>query len=325
MIQMLILGLVLTWSVRAQESRLGSYRVAMEHTETATHAGQFSSVRYTVADKSGKQLYMVGKKVPFDVGFPAPTVFESGRLLLVDSFHGELEFYDRTGAFSRKVVPLKDAKPNHERIIVVSPHDTLVSFLISEPGRRSCLLLVGTDRGKIVLELDIEGENASGIQFSPDAKRIAVSSYRWRQDELSASTHFVTRGGKRLGSVSIGFTKGLFSNDGADFFCLTNRSISLVNVATLSVRWSHALPADRLILDATWLGDTLAVLSSNTPVLTNGQWRYRQARVEVISHSGEVRLLQEFSSEEFKSARLRQVGREVQLELDGALHPLPAR
>lgn len=154
--------------------------------------------------------------------------------------------------------------------MIFSVHDTLASLLISEPLRPSCRLVLVSDQGAIMFELDLHGQHASGIQISPNAQRIAASIYARNGNARSAETYFATRDGKLLGSVPIGFTKEVFSNAGTDFVCLTNRNASLIDVANLSTRWSYSLPGGRMFLDVAWLNETVAVLSSDTPDLQQG-------------------------------------------------------
>ncbi|MBI3110023.1 MAG: hypothetical protein HYZ01_00480 [Ignavibacteriales bacterium] len=308
----------------AQESRLGTYRIEEQKKGRARPSGEYALFEARVKDARGTELSVIRKNIPFDVPFPTTGVFESGRALLIHSFDGLVEFYDRSGALVRSLRPLKDAQPEYERVIRVSMHDSLAALLLSEPGRDQALLFVVDHQGRVIAEKEIPGTHAAGVEVSPEGTRIAAGTYTWRNGELVERMHVFGPGLKSLCSVPVSFNRGVFSDPGDRLVAIGKRSVSLVDLRKYAVLWTDTVPAARVVLDATWSPQGVAILSAPVPEYRNHEWVYASAFTRLIGEEGAI-INTGRAGGEFKIGRLKRIAREVRLYLDDRMIPLNDR
>ena len=50
-----------------------------------------------VFNGEGEKVYTISKFIPYDMPFPAASVFKAGELMVVYSFNGIIEFYNSSG------------------------------------------------------------------------------------------------------------------------------------------------------------------------------------------------------------------------------------
>jgi len=241
--------------------------------------------------------------------------------MLIYGFDGFIEFYSRTGILLNTLRPLKDARPEHERVIASAIHDSIAALLISEPGWTACQLLVISDRGDVLSDTQIGGTSASGIAISNAGSLVAAGTIRWEGPTVQEETFFVTSAGVASGSVQSGFTRGEFSNDDAFFLGWTNRHAATVSVARMKIVTTLAMQQGEMVVEGTWNGRDAVVLSAANPVLQQGLWVYRHPVLQSMTTTGLVKLLQEIPSAEFTSATLERSGDQVLLKLETALGP----
>lgn len=308
----------------AQESRLGTYRIDEQKIGRAEKAGEHTFYEARVKDKRGKELYAIRKQIPFDVPFPSVGVFEAGGAMLIHSFDGFVEFYDRSGVLVRTLRPVKDAQPEYERVIRVSMHDSLGALLLSEPGRDQTLLFVVDHQGRVIAEKEIPGTHAAGVEVSPEGTRIAAGTYTWRNGELVERMHVFGPGLKSLCSVPVSFNRGVFSDPGDRLVAIGKRSVSLVDLRKYEVLWTDTVPAARVVLDATWSPQGVAILSAPVPEYRNHEWVYASAFTRLIGEEGAI-INTGRAGGEFKIGRLKRIAREVRLYLDDRMIPLNDR
>lgn len=308
----------------AQESRLGAYRIEKERKGQARQSGEHALFEVRVKDVRGMELYTIRKNIPFDVPFPTAGVFESGRVLLIHSFEGLVEFYDRSGTLVRSLRPSKDARPEYERVIRFSMHDSLAALLLSEPGRNQALLFVVDHEGRVMAEQEIAGTHAAGVEVSPEGTEIAAGTYTWRDGELVERMHVFGPRLKSLCSVPLSFNRGVFSDQGDRLVAMSKRSVSLVDLRKYAVLWTDTVPEGRIVLDATWSPQGVAVLSAPVPEYRNNEWVYPSAFTRIIGEEGAI-INTGRSGGEFKIGRLKRIARGVHLYLDDRTIPLNDR
>ena len=310
-----VLGLSLT--VTAQESRRGTFQVEREVTGGAQNARALNEFRMHVTDLQGTSLYTITKPLPYDVGPPAVGVFESGAAVLLDSFHGILEFYAPDGSLRRSVRLFKEAIPELERQMPFALHDHAVALAVGEPAQSVVRLFWFTEEGEPVFERSLPGQFATGIVMSNAGGVCAVGTAQWDDEKYQERTLLVSGGGTLEHSVDCGLLLGAFNEEDHVLFTTNRHDQVLVSVDDGAVIDRRLADKGTMVLDVRAGGHAFYVLSAHAPSFDGGTWVYGNPVIFAIA-PGELRqvVLTE-PGREFRTARLENTRGELRLEIDG--------
>ena len=306
----------------AQDSRLGTFHADRALDGTAQTALEVNRLTVTISRESAEVVSIITKSLAYDVGPPAVGVFESGSCVLLDGFHGILEFYDPSGALVRTVSLMKDAVPEYERVMPFAVHDRSVTVAASEPGLAGIRLFRFTELGEPVFSAVLSGGFASAVVMSNSGMSVAVGSARWNIGVLEEATFLVSASGVIQSTLPVPCSFGAFSLDDSLLLVVSVDELSLVSVAGGMVRSRMPFGAGRIVLDAASKEGGFVVISAFDPVLQEGHWRYEDLRVERIEADGTRFTVPGDFQQAFGSARLKRVDGEVLLQIDGVLQPL---
>lgn len=310
------------FAAHAQDSRLGTYHAERSIDGSAQNALEVNQLTVTISRASGEALSTISKALPYDVGPPAVGVFESGSCVLLDGFHGILEFYDPSGRLERTINTVKDALPEPERVMPFAVHDFFITVAVSEPGLADIQLLRFTERGEPVFNARLSGEFASAVVISNSGTFAAVGTARWKDDALEHATFLVSASGEVESTLPIACSFGSFSPGDSLLLVASPDDFTLVSVAEGTVRSRSQVGPGRMTLDAAPQGGGFVGLSATNPVLQDGRWRYEDLRVERIEADGTRLAIPGDFQQAFGSARLKTVGGDVMLQIDGVVQPL---
>jgi|GEM_PF-2781030 len=325
MIHRIVWYLLLPATLLGQESWRGRYRVETTVSGRAEKVEEVRTVSYAVLDSSSARLFRIEKHIPYDVVLPSVAVFETGNLLLVESLNSSVEIYGPMGEFIAASQLVKGAELDYERIIKFAVHDSTAALLVSDNSLSSPLLVVLTDRGGLLFEQRIDGRYAAGVAFSSDGRIVAAGTYQWVDGQPRYSLSFVAQGGEVRGTVGVGFSRGMFSDDGRRFLAYTNRTASIIELQGLKQSWSYTSPRGRLVIDATWVQDGIALITASEPRLEKGEWRYSSGQLHRIGQDGRETRIEQLPLKEFRSVRLKQMQTPegqagITVELDGKVY-----
>lgn len=322
MVRIILLSIFLSGSVFAQQAGDGTYRVEQER--KVTHdINDEQLVTYTILDREDREVYSVTREVTYDAAFPAAGVFASGRLVLADSFTGTVEFYDTSGDLLKSVV-LPDADDvEHERKIDFSFHNDRAAFLISEPDVDYVRFVVFNEDGELLTAENIDAGYSTGIVYAPDGSLLALGTYSWVGKSIEHRSFFITDHGRIAGDIAAGFENGSFSEDGSEFIGYSNSQAHLIDTREFTIRWSHKVDGNNMIIEAAWNTEGIVILSSQKPSLHDGGWRYENPVVKTLEQeAGNVVTEQRFPGVTFTSGTFRRDNDEIDLLLDDSVHPL---
>ena len=322
MFRFLMISVLLTSIVFAQQSPDGRYSVDQER-RISHDIRDEQSVIYRVLDSDDREVYSVTREATYDAAFPSVGVFNSGKLIIIDSFAGIVEFYDTTGnQMDVKTLPgVTDVE--HERKIDFALHHNRAACIVSEPAHADARLVVFSETGEQLLLKKIDDPHTTGIAYSPDGAVLAVGTYRWIGESLREKSYFLTGQGEILGSVNQGFERGLFSDDGRYFIGYSNSYVHLIDVADNEVLWSREREHDAIIIKAAWHLNEVLLLTSDKPLLYEGTWVYNNPIVMTLDAlRGEVISERFFPEVPFTSGYFRVDNDELLLQLDDSVYLL---
>ena len=305
----------------AQESSRGVYRVTEERIGGAARTGESNTIRYTVIDTAGISVARVERTLPYDVPFPTIGVFIDGTLMLVHAFDALIELYSPGGGAVSSVRPLREALPEHERVMRFSVQGSTAVFLVGEPSRPNASVFVVNARGKMLWEEEVAGSMAGGVAVSPDGEFVGASAYRWDGSNPLWETTILTSSGTKVASVPAGFTTGSFSQDGRRLVGFTPREWFLTEVKSGMILFRDLVGGDRMILDAVISGDEASVLVADLPKLEDGSWIYSHPVLETRDNNGSILRSETYPVASFKTAKLLPSGSSLKAEFDGAVYP----
>jgi hypothetical protein len=318
MFRILLISIIIVSLAPAQESRDGRYRV--EQQRNVSHdPDDEHSVTYTVYDRDNREIYSVTREITFDTAFPSVGIFESGALMLVNSFFGEIELFDPGGNPVAILSPISDAGAEHERTMLFTLHDSFAAVLISEPSRKKSELVILDDAGAILLDRELNVSYGSGLMFSSDGRMIAAGLYDWEDTTLINKIKFLTSDGIIRGSVDAGFTKGYFSDDDKWFLGITNKKVSEINLGNFSITSTVIIPPGQIILDAVRVNGGLIILSAPYPELKNGTWVYREATVLRVDADGTIFEERRLAPTEFSTASILKIDDTIRIRMDDSV------
>ncbi len=325
MIHHIVWFLLLPATLLGQESWRGRYRVETTVSGRAEKVEEVRTVWYAVLDSSSARLFRIEKQIPYDVALPSVAVFETGNLLLVESLTSSVEVYGRSGEFIAASQLVKGAELDYERIIKFAVYDSAAALLVSDNSLSSPLLVVLTDRGGLLFERHVDGQYATGVALSSDGRTVAVGTYQWVDGQPRYSLSFVAQDGEVRGTVGVGFSRGMFSDDGKRFLAYTNRAASIIELQGLKKSWSYTSPRGRLVLDATWVQHGIALLTASEPRLEKGEWRYSSGQLHRIGRDGRETRIEQLPLKEFRSVRFKRIHAPngqagITVELDGKVY-----
>ena len=307
----------------AQDSRLGTYHAARYMDGRAQTAREINRLTVTISDREGTSLYTIAKALAYDVGIPAIGVFESGSCVLLDAFHGILEFYDQRGTLVRTVRLFKEALPELERMMPYAVHDHVVSLAVSEPDRPGVRVFRFTEQGEWLFETDLTGRFATGVVLSNSGAVCAVGTAYWDERGLEETTVLLTGDGTIAGSVPFGCFLGAFSENDSLLFVATRRDQALVSVVDRAMVSGSMNEAGSLILDVCPHGNAFYVLAASTPLLEEGLWHYSSPSVVRVDARGVREQVLGQAGHPFTTARLQSVDGTLRLEMDGTFLLIP--
>ena len=314
-ILLLVLGLTLT--VTAQESRRGTFQAEREVTGGAQNARALNEFRMRVTDIQGTSLYTITQPLPYDVGPPDVGVFESGAAVLLDSFHGILEFYAPDGSLLRSVRLFKEAIPELERQMPFALHDHAVALAVGEPAQSVIQLFWFTEEGEPVFEHSLPGQFATGIVMSNAGALCAVGTAQWEDEKYLERTLLVSGRGAVEHSVDSGLLLGAFDEEDHVLFTTNRHDQVLVSVDDGAVIDRRVVDKGTMVLDVRAGGSAFYVLSAHTPSFDGGMWVYGDPVILAIAPGelGQVVLTE--PGRDFRTAHLESTRGELRLEIDG--------
>ncbi|MBE0556022.1 MAG: hypothetical protein IH628_02210, partial [Proteobacteria bacterium] len=248
--------------------------------------------------------------------------FESGSCILLDSFHGIIEFYDRLGTVIRTVRLFKEALPELERVMPFAVHTQSVSLAVSEPRRVGVRVFRFTEEGEMIFQADLAGQFASGVFLSNSGDQCAVGTTQWNDKGFEETTVLLSGDGTVWGSFPVGCIVGAFSENDSLLLVANRREQALVSVAGRRVIDRWAIAAGSLILDVNAQGNAFFVLSALSPSFVQGRWDYAHPSVVRIDSEGMRREVLTEAERHFGTAQLKNVGGELRLEIDGMLQSI---
>lgn len=316
MVRILLVSIMLYFPVLSQQAPDGVYRVEQER-EVSHDIDEEQYVTYTVVDREGREQYTVRREVVYDAAFPSAGVFESGKLIIIDSFTGIVEIYNTEGEEVKTVTLPGAGDVEHERNIDFSFHGDRVALVVSEPAYKYIRFFIADESGEILVQEQFDISHATGIVYSPDGSLLAVGAYGWEGKSLRENMIFVTDEGEVLGTVDAGFRNGFFTDDGSSFIGYTNSQAHLIDAEEFKLRWSYRIEEDRIILDAELNGAGLVVLSSDKPDLIDGTWMYENPVVRTIERNdGAIISEQRFPEVTFTTGTFLREEDEIMLKFD---------
>lgn len=318
----LLLMLCSASTVQTQDSRRGTYHAERVFDGVAQTALEVNRLTVTIAGARTDVRATITKAIAYDVGPPAVGVFESGSCVLLDAFHGILEFYDPRGTLVHTARPLKDAGPELERVMPFAVHDFSVTIAASEPGRAGIQLSRFTERGESVFAADLDGTFATAVVMSHSGTSTAVGTARWNTDGIEHTTYLITSSGLVEGTSPTACSFGAFAEGDSLLLVATPKEMTLLSVPEMSVRSRLPSGGGRIALDVAAKDGEFVVLSAASPSLRDGLWLYAELRVENIARDGTSRPVPGDIRQTFGSARFRNVGGEIVVEIDGELQPM---
>ncbi len=293
------------------------WKVETNKTGGASKTGENNQVYFEVYNEKGEKVYSVSKSLPFDVPYPSASVFQAGELMVVYSFDGLIEFYNNKGELVNTIKPNYNTKPEFERSIKFTTSDNESVILVSEPEHYYSKLLMVTSDGRINIEKDIEGTNATGVVVSKSGNLIAASTYSWIDTVFLEQTAFFDNEGNLIGKVPISFTSGKFNSDETEFLGFTNSNLFNVNIEEENITWSKELLSDQVIADATIDGNNVAYITSELPTLKDGRWYYSKLELEVVNDEGDKIISKKLTDGMFETVGFYEINNTLKINLDG--------
>jgi hypothetical protein len=272
-----------------------------------------------VFNGKGEKAYSISKFIPYDMPFPATSVFNAGELMVVYSYDGTIEFYSTSGELINKIVTNLEKNVENDRVIKFQTIDERSALLISEPKLTETKLMIVSSDGNVKLKKEIKGNHATGIDFSGSGNLIAAGTYTWIDTSFSEKTTFLDSDGDLVGEVNLGFTNGMFTCDEKDFLGYTNSNLFFADIISSKLIWSYEFPSDVSVIDAVILNNEIYVLSSDLPVLKMGKWLYPNLVLNTFNASGRLTDDIKVDSEPVESARIVINDNKLHLNLDGTL------
>ncbi len=322
MFRILIVSIIFTSAVFTQQSPDGMYRVEQER-RISDDINDEQLVIYTVLDRDDREVYSVTREATYDAAFPSVGIFNSGKLVIIASFPGIVEFYDTNGEQLRlNTFPGAD-DVEHERKIDFSLHNNRAAFIVSEPAYNDSRLVVFDETGQLLLMKKIDAPYTTGIVYSPHGSLLAVGTYSWVGKSLEENSYFLTNEGEIVGNVDTGFQNGLFSDDEVYFIGYSNSHAHLIHVGENEVLWSHEREDDEIIIQAAWHSTGVLLLTSDKPALHDGKWMYKNPIVRTLEAThGNVIAERRFPDLSFTSGNFQTDNDEIMLKLDDSVHIL---
>jgi hypothetical protein len=275
-----------------------------------------------VFNDEGEKVYTISKFIPYDMPFPATSVFKAGELMVVYSYNGIIEFYNSSGQLVNKIVTNLTEDVENDRVIKFQTVNDQSALLISEPRLYQTKLLIVSSDGKIQLKKEIDGNHATGIDLSGTGEMIAAGTYTWIDTSFYEQTTFLNSEGDYIGHLKLSFTNGMFTSDEKEFLGFTNSNIFYAEVSPSRLNWSYEFPSDISVTDATILNDKIYVLSSDLPVMKLGKWLYPNLVLNTFNASGKLIQRMKVDSEPVESALIVINSNQINLNLDGNMVPV---
>jgi len=293
------------------------WKVATNKTIGASQNSEDNQVYFEVFNEKGEKVYSISKTLPFDVPYPSASVFQAGELMVVYSFDGLIEFYNNKGELVNTIKPDYKSKPEYERSVKFATLDDESVILISEPEHYYSRLLIVTSDGRINIEKEIEGTNATGVVISESGKFIATGTYSWIDTIFIEQTTFFDNGGNIIGKVPLSFTEGKFNKEESGFLGFTNSNLFNVDLEDEDIIWSEELLSDKVISDATIKDDKVAYITSDLPILKDGKWFFSKLELAIIDNDGDKIKTMKLPEGMFESVEFIKSNQNLLVNLDG--------
>jgi hypothetical protein len=295
------------------------WKVETNKTGGAGGTGETNQVYFEVYNEKGEKVYSVSKSLPSDVPFPAASVFQAGELMVVYSFDGVIEFYNNKGELVNTIKPDYKTRPEYERSIKFATLNDESVILVSEPEHYFSRLLIVTSDGRINIEKDIEGTNATGVVISESGNLVATGTYSWIDTIFVEQTNFFDNKGNLVGKIPLSFTSGKFNDDETQFLGFTNSNLFSADIDDEKIIWNKELLSDQVITDATIDGDNVAYITSELPTLKDGKWYYSRLEFELVNDEGDEIISKKLPDGHFESVEFNKSGNRLQILLDDKL------
>ncbi|RJP68106.1 MAG: hypothetical protein C4539_09395 [Ignavibacteriales bacterium] len=292
------------------------WKVETNKSGGASKTGENNQVYFEVYNEKGEKVYSVSKSLPFDVPYPSASIFQAGELMVVYSFDGVIEFYNNKGELVNTIKPNYNTKPEFERSIKFATLDDESVILVSEPENYFSRLLIVTSDGRINIEKDIEGTNATGVVISESGNLIATGTYSWIDTVFLEQTNFFDNEGNFIGKVPLSFTSGKFNAEETEFLGFTNSNLFSVDIEDEKITWTKELQSDQVITDATIDGDKVAYITSELPTLKDGKWYYSRLELELVNDDGEEIISKKLPDGLFETVEFTKYDNTLQINLD---------
>ena len=272
-----------------------------------------------VFNGKGEKVYSISKYIPYDMPFPATSVFKAGELMVVYSYNGTIEFYNSSGELVNKIVTNLNDNFENERVIKFETVNDQSALLISEPKLSETKLMVVDSDGEIKCEREVEGNHATGVELSNSGNLVAAGTYSWLDTSFSERTTFLNSEGDIIGKASMSFTNGMFTGDEEKFLGFTNSNLFFADIFPSKLNWSYEFPSDISVIDAVVSNNEIFVLSSDLPVLNSGKWLYPNLVLNTFDMNGKLTGEKKVYSEPVESAGIVINDDKLGLNLDGRL------
>ncbi|KAA3610720.1 MAG: hypothetical protein D8M58_20990 [Calditrichaeota bacterium] len=286
----------------AQE--IDDFSVNKEISGDAQNHKEKNTITYTV-EKNQKEIYSITNSLDYDAPVPEFIVFEDGAGVMVSSFDASLTFFDNLGEKIVKLKINKELKAIYERSIYSAIDENNLLIALSQPGLDYSLIQIYNEKGVLLNDWKIENEHVNGLQFAKSQNILAVSSYSWGSGSISKNTQFFNRTGDLLQQSGNNFSSGSFVKNGEAFSGYRKHLYFLYDLTKKSTAFEFISKND-IIITAEYKSDEIIIVTTEAPVLNNGNWYYINPTIKVFSKEGKEISSRNEKTQPFSSFSLEQ-------------------
>jgi hypothetical protein len=275
------------------ESRNGLYYAEVRQTGGARAAPDRNAWNASVFTRDGDRAFILSAEIPYDVPFPALYLSDTGEAIVVHTFDGFIDYYDRRGRKTASLRVFGSSEPQLEQIVRCSVAGGRAAFLVSSPLEQNARLFLTDLSGNRLWQKTISEQFAGEVFLSDDAGVVCAGAYS-SSEEISHTSLITDAGGSILRTIPILFRHADVSSDNR-LFALTERNAVLVgNVyddLQEPARWTTT--ARSRIVTSVMFVDGVVAAAVDSVDISDGSPVYRSPELIVIDRSATV-LRQEF-------------------------------
>jgi hypothetical protein len=304
-------------AVMAQTSRSGAFYAETEIKTAAAKYPELNSWTATVYARGGERKYQISRQVPYDVPYPTIYVANNGRSVLVISFDGLIEFYDRSGTLVRKISAFPLASPDYERVITCSIAGEVAAFDVSESQGTNARLILTDLEGHETQSTPLTGKHAGQVYISNSGSHLLAGSYS-SDNEIKLTTVLFDKLGKSIHEFEMLFRHADISEDD-ELVVVADRNRLLIaglDTRAPATHWTTG-STERVITDVKIAGGFVAAVVEEIRIEA-GKPVYVSPSLVVVDRKGQVAASRTLTGTSSRPAVLRSEGSTVTLSNESA-------